>query len=110
MDGISILPRENGCSFQVQVVPRAGQDKIMGFQEGCIRVKIAAPPVDGAANQKCIEFFARLFRLPKSRIQLIAGAHRRKKTIVVEGKAAVEVRTILQKNVERQASVKRYGV
>lgn len=92
MNGLIIQPREGGCTFSIQVVPRAGQSRIAGLMNGVLKIRIAAPPVDGAANEECIKFLSRLFRIPKSSVSLLAGEHRRKKVIFLRGVSLQEAR------------------
>ena len=61
------------------VQPKASQDQIVGLHDGRIRIRIAAPPVDGKANQCLIRFLAKQFGVPKSRIILEKGENSRKK-------------------------------
>ncbi len=85
MTALLIQPQKGGCSFQVQVVPRASRTQIMGVKEGAIRLRVAAPPVDGRANEACLEFFARLLGTAKSNIRILRGHQNKKKTLLVEG-------------------------
>lgn len=92
MTGLLIQPREGGCTFTIQVVPRAGQNRIVGFVDGALKIKIAAPPVEGAANEACIEFFSRLFRISKSSVSLLAGEHHKKKVVFLRGVSIQEAK------------------
>ena len=62
--------------FQVRVVPRASRSEIVGEHDGAVRVRIAAPPVDGAANEELIRLLARKLGLARSAIS-ITGGHSR---------------------------------
>lgn len=63
--------------FQVQVVPRASRSEIVGEHNGALRVRIAAPPVDGAANEELIRTLARAFKIRQQDIGIVSG-HRSK--------------------------------
>jgi len=82
-----------GVRFVVRVTPRASRTQCSGFDaEGRLRVRIAAPPVDGEANAALVEWLARLLKCPKSRVRITHGTGGRTKTIEIEAvtRAAVE--------------------
>jgi uncharacterized protein YggU (UPF0235/DUF167 family) len=58
---------------------------------GTLRVRLAAPPVDGAANTALLRFLADALDLPRSRLAISSGARSRRKRIVVEGIGAIEL-------------------
>jgi uncharacterized protein (TIGR00251 family) len=67
--------------LQVQVQPKAGQDEIAGVHAGRLKVKIKAPPVDGAANRQLIKFLSKIFKTPKSNIEILSGETGRAKRL-----------------------------
>lgn len=71
--------------FAVRLVPRGGVDRIDGIVDGALRVRVAAPPVGGAANEALLRLVADALDLPRSRLQLAAGASSRRKVIQVDG-------------------------
>ncbi len=81
----ALLIREtkNGLSFDIHVNPHASRAQIAGIADGILKVKVTAPPVEGAANDACIELLAKKLRLRKSLLKISAGARGRKKTILV---------------------------
>lgn len=82
-------------SFKVKVQPRASKNQLAGLLEDALKVRIASPPVDGEANQACIEFFAKLFGVPKSKVQIVSGQTGRNKLVRVEGLAAEQLQAKL---------------
>jgi uncharacterized protein (TIGR00251 family) len=75
---------KKGAALAVRVTPRASHNKIMELQnDGTVRVHIAAPPVDDAANKELIKFMSEVLGVPKSRIDIVAGASGRDKLIAV---------------------------
>ena len=89
-----------GAQFAVRVQPRSSRNAIagvvsLGNQGDAVKLAITAPPVDGKANQAVIEFFAELFRLPKSSIAIVSGETGRNKVIAVRGVSAEQVRKAL---------------
>ena len=81
----TLLIREtkNGLSFDIHVNPHASRAGITGISEGMLKVKVTAPPVEGAANEACIVLLAKKMGIRKSQMTISAGAKGRKKTIVV---------------------------
>ena len=73
-----------GAALAVRVTPRASRNKIMEVQEdGTVKVHIAAAPVDDQANKELVKFMAEVLGVPKSRIDIVAGATGRDKLIAV---------------------------
>ena len=66
-------------------MPRSKQDGIAGIHDDCLRVRIAAPPVDGRANARLVEFLARKFGVPKRAVTLLAGETGQRKSVAVTG-------------------------
>jgi hypothetical protein len=71
----------------VRVHPRAKRSAITGRFGDAWKLDLAAPPVDGKANDECVRFFAELARVPRSRITIMLGATSRTKVIEIEGVA-----------------------
>ena len=77
---------ENGVlTFRVRVVPRASRSELVGEYDGALRARIAAPPVDGAANDELVRLLARTFRVPRKAIEIAAGQTSKLKTVRVAG-------------------------
>ncbi len=86
-----------GISFAVKVHPRAKKNAITGEVGDAIKLALTAPPVDGKANQACIEFFAKLLKVPRSSVTIASGESSRNKVIRVAGLSAEEIRKRLAK-------------
>ena len=77
---------KNGrLELRVQVVPRASKSEVVGEHNGWLRIRIAAPPVDGAANHELVKVLAKKFAVPKSAVSIIGGHSGRIKQIRIEG-------------------------
>lgn len=76
---------------EIVVQPRASRTAILGWQGEALKMSVAAPPVDGAANAELIRFFAKRCGVPRSAVQIAAGAKGRRKRIGIEGMSAAEV-------------------
>jgi uncharacterized protein (TIGR00251 family) len=79
----------------VKVHPRAGRTGIAGRFGDAWKLDLAAPPVDGKANEECIRFFAELARVPRSRVRIISGATARTKVVEVEGLEQQELERLI---------------
>jgi hypothetical protein len=85
---IEIHDTPHGISFSVKVHPRAKKNTITGEVGGTLRLSLTASPVDGKANDACIDFFAKLLKVPRSSISIAAGQTSRIKVIRVAGLSA----------------------
>ncbi len=74
-----------GVTFAVKVHPRAEKNAITGELGNALKVSLAAPPIDGRANDACIEFFAKLLKVPRSSVTIASGQASRGKVIRVSG-------------------------
>lgn len=70
---------------KIYVQPGSSRTEVAGMFDGCVKVRLAAPPVDGAANRLLIEFVAQKLRVGKSNVQLVSGTSSRRKVIEVAG-------------------------
>ena len=82
---------KKGLTFDIQVIPHASRAEIAGVQEGAFKVKVTAPPVEGAANEACIKLLAGELRLKKSQLEIFSGAKSRKKTVMVKNISKAEL-------------------
>jgi len=69
----------------VHARPGARTTAIAGLHDGRLKVALAAPPVDGKANERLLDFFAASLRVPRRRVHLQTGAASREKTVRIEG-------------------------
>jgi uncharacterized protein len=86
-----------GVTFVVKIHPRAKKNAITGEAGDALKLSVAAPPVEGRANEACIEFFAGLLKIPRSSVTIASGQTGRKKVIRVVGLSVEEVRKHIQK-------------
>lgn len=89
-----IIKRDNGITLDVRVVARASRSEIAGVYDGALKVRIAAPPVDGAANAELIKLLARKFNVSKSDIEIIGGETSRKKRIKIRNLSESKFREV----------------
>jgi hypothetical protein len=93
---IPIRESSGGVTFAVRIHPRAKKNAIIGELGEALKVALTAPPVEGQANEACIEFFANLLKVPRSSVSIAAGQASRNKVIRVAGLTAQQVRERLQ--------------
>jgi len=89
---VAIQNSPSGATFAVIVHPRAKKNAITGEVGNALKLALTAPPVDGKANEACIEFFAKLLNLPRSSVTIASGQTSRNKVIRVLGLTAQQVR------------------
>ena len=89
---IPIHDTSAGATFAVKVQPRAKKNAITGELGHALKLALTAPPIEGRANDACIEFFAKLLNVSRSSVTIASGAASRNKVIRVAGLSAEEVR------------------
>lgn len=96
---IKITAKNKGVSFAVRVQPRASRSDVAGELDGALKVRLAAPPVDGEANEELIRLMSRLFNVSRSQIVIRTGQTSRNKLIVVEGISVDDAEQVLQSTI-----------
>ena len=89
---IPLQDSDNGVTFAVKVHPRARKNAITGELGDAVKVSLTTPPVDGRANEACVEFFAKLLKVPRSSVTIASGQTSRNKVIRVTGVTGQYVR------------------
>ena len=87
--------RASGMRLTVHVQPRAKRSEVVGKHGDALKVRVAAPPVDGAANEELVRFLARELGLPAASVRVSSGATGRRKIVEIDGLSASQVRTAL---------------
>ena len=88
--------------FSVRVVPRARRSAIDGVHNGALKVRLAAPPVDGAANDGLIRLLAASLRVAARNVSIVRGQTSRTKTVEVAGVSASAVLGLAQRGARSQ--------
>jgi uncharacterized protein (TIGR00251 family) len=88
---VSLHDSPGGVTLSVKIHPRAKRNAITGRLGDALKVSLTAPPIDGKANDACIEFFAKLLQVPRSSVTIASGQTSRGKLIRVAGLSAEEV-------------------
>lgn len=93
--GRSPLPIEQttkGTLLRLRIVPRASRTEIVGIQGGLVRIRLAAVPVDGAANEALTRFLAERIAVPRSAVRVVSGHTSRTKVLEICGASIEQVR------------------
>jgi uncharacterized protein (TIGR00251 family) len=85
---------KEGCTFHVHVVPRSRHDTVVGLYGDALKVRLAAPPVEGKANRALQEFLAGRLGVSRSEVEILGGHASRHKRVRVRGVSAATVRAL----------------
>jgi uncharacterized protein (TIGR00251 family) len=81
-------------TFRVRVVPRASKTATAGVYDGALKVRVAAPPVEGAANAELVRFLAKSLNVPARAVEIVGGQTSKTKLIKVSGAKAEDLRRL----------------
>ena len=99
--GAWLVPAPDGAVLRIRVAPRAGRSAVVGLHGGALRVRVAAPPVDGAANRELVRVLAAALGIAPAGVAIEAGTRGREKRVRVRGLSAADVRARLARSVDR---------
>jgi uncharacterized protein (TIGR00251 family) len=88
---IPIRDAAGGATFAVKVQPRARKNAILGELGDALKIALTAPPLQGRANEACVEFFANLLKVPRSSITIASGETSRCKIVRIAGGSVDEI-------------------
>jgi uncharacterized protein (TIGR00251 family) len=88
---IPVRDGDKGATFAVRVQPRASRNAIAGEMGDALKIALTAPPVEGKANEACVDFLANLLKVPRSSITIASGESSRNKVVRIAGLRASEV-------------------
>ncbi len=81
----SITEANGSVTFAVRIVPRSSRNQVVGVEGGALKIKLTAPPVEGAANAALIEFVAEWLGVRRSAVSIVSGDKARNKLVRVKG-------------------------
>jgi uncharacterized protein (TIGR00251 family) len=84
-------PWKEPIRVAVYIQPRASKTELAGRHDGSIKIRIASPPVDNAANRVLIEFVAERLGIAKGKVRIVSGATSRRKVLEIEGATATAI-------------------
>ncbi|HEV8364943.1 MAG TPA: DUF167 domain-containing protein [Gemmatimonadaceae bacterium] len=91
MSGLTLTRRDHGVRFSVHVQPRAARTEVRGVHNGALRVRVQAPPVNGAANAALVELLAGSLGVPRRSVRVVSGETARLKVVDIEGVDAAAI-------------------
>ena len=86
--------QDGALLFTVRVVPRASRSCVTGEHDGALRVRVAAPPVEGAANEELVRVLARALRLPARAVEITSGHASKVKQVLARGAAREQLESL----------------
>ena len=91
----SIKDRSGNLELCVYCQSRASKTEIVGWHSGALKVRLAAPPVEGQANSELCKFFSRYFGVSSRDVQILSGKNARQKRILIKGRTIQDVQNLL---------------
>ncbi len=88
------------ATLTMRIQPRASRNGIVVMEDGSLKIRLTAPPVDGAANEALIKYISDVLGLAKSQILIITGHTSREKIVKIEGLSEPEARRLLNSRKE----------
>ena len=86
-----------GVELDVRVIPRARKTELAGLRDDAVLIRLAAPPVEGAANDALVTFVAEWLAVPRRAVHIVSGEHSRRKRLSVDGLTADLIRARLDR-------------
>ena len=93
---IQVTAKDGCITFAVRVQPRASHSGVVGEHDGALKIRLAAPPVEGEANEELIRVLAKLFGVLRGQVSILSGQTSKSKLIRIDGLTAGEGERILQ--------------
>ena len=95
MTTVTVAEHGTGVRFPVRVQPRASRTEVAGTHAGALKVRLQAPPVDGAANEALVAFLAERLGVARREVRIVAGLTSRSKVVEVSGVAPAQVERLI---------------
>ena len=90
---LELNEKDGAVTIRIKVQPRAPRTEIVGEHDGAIKLRVAAPPIDGKANEECRRFLAKLFDVSATSVEIISGDSSRDKVIRI---SSISARRVLE--------------
>ncbi len=91
-------PAAAAATLSIRIQPRASKNEVVRMEDGGIKIRLSAPPVDGAANEALVKFLAGEFGVPKSQVGIISGHTSKNKIVRIEGVSQDAAEEMLNKS------------
>ncbi|WP_028320638.1 DUF167 domain-containing protein [Desulfatiglans anilini] len=86
--------------LRIKVIPRSSRNQLAGVEDGLVKIKLTAPPVDGKANKALCSFLAELFGKPQNAVTILNGEKGRLKTIRIAGMNSEKADRMIRESIE----------
>ena len=83
------------ATLAVRIQPRASKNSVVRMDDGSLKIRLTAPPVDGAANEALVDFLSRTLDLSKSSIEIVSGHTSREKRVKISGMGEADITRLL---------------
>jgi uncharacterized protein len=97
---IRFTAQDKAVTFTVRVQPRATKSALAGEVEGTLKIKIASPPVDGAANEELLRYLAQLFAVPRRAVTILSGEMAKNKIVRIQGITGAQFATTIRQKMK----------
>ena len=91
---------EGGVTLGVRIQPRASKNGMARLEDGTLKIRLTAPPVDGAANEALVAFLSRAFGVARSQVEILSGQTARQKVVRISGISDEDVQQVLSREGE----------
>jgi uncharacterized protein (TIGR00251 family) len=95
MGPLAVQDGPDGAVLTIHVQPKATRTEYAGLHGDALKFRVAAPPVEGAANDALCAFLAERFGLPTTAVTVLSGLHSRRKRVLLKGIPRRRVREVL---------------
>jgi len=82
-----IKKTSEGVQIKIFAQPNSSKNAFAGLYKEALKIKLAAPPVDGAANKMCVKFLGKSLKVPKGSVEIVSGSSSRNKRALVKAKS-----------------------
>jgi len=86
-----VKDRDGSVELRIYCQPRASKTEIVGLHGDAIKVRLAAPPVEGQANTKLCQFLSKFFGVLRQEVEILSGKGARQKRVLIKGKTVKEI-------------------
>ena len=84
-----------GVTLSIRIQPRASKNEVIRLEDGSLKIKLTAPPVDGAANEALVKFLADRFSVARSQVEIVSGHTARNKIVRISGVSSTDAESLL---------------
>lgn len=95
VEGLLLKETREGCTLSLKVIPKSSQNKVVGLENGLLKMRVQAPPTDGEANEAVIRLLVDVLHVPKNSLSILKGQQSRQKMVFIRGLSVAQVLKIL---------------